>query len=231
MNLAGRVVGFFEDGYWRAEDARDRGVASSDGFDQRPSAMLRRGSVEGDPMTADGRPGGGPPVDRPLAAGWNPVLTVRAMHIVLWLLVISGPVTALLVANQVSSLGDRLDLVRRRGRCRGAARHGWSGGFRRAVHRHLPRCRRGLDRCARSLPGRCLAGWSRERIVVGDEDDEPRSRGGRPRLLRGDGGCRGCRHRSRRRRAARVGSGRHPLLLGWRGRDDNWMGHHRSARH
>ena len=43
--------------------------------------------------------------------GWNPVLTVRAMHIVLWLLVISGPVTALLVATQLSSLSDRLDLV------------------------------------------------------------------------------------------------------------------------
>jgi hypothetical protein len=43
--------------------------------------------------------------------GWNPVLTVRAMHIVLWLLVISGPVTALLVATQLSSLSERRDLV------------------------------------------------------------------------------------------------------------------------
>ena len=40
----------------------------------------------------------------------GPALTVRAMHIVLWLLVFSGPVAALLVATQVSSLRDRLDL-------------------------------------------------------------------------------------------------------------------------
>lgn len=43
--------------------------------------------------------------------GWSPVLTIRVLHIVLWLLVISGPVAALLVATQVSSLRVRLDLV------------------------------------------------------------------------------------------------------------------------
>ncbi|MDF1595144.1 MAG: conjugal transfer protein [Acidimicrobiia bacterium] len=42
---------------------------------------------------------------------WNPTLTIRVVHIVLWLLVISGPVAALLVANQVSSIGDRLDAL------------------------------------------------------------------------------------------------------------------------
>jgi len=43
--------------------------------------------------------------------GWNPTLTIRVVHIVLWLLVISGPVAALLVATQVSSLRARLDLL------------------------------------------------------------------------------------------------------------------------
>ncbi len=43
--------------------------------------------------------------------GWNPTLTIRVVHIVLWLLVISGPVAALLVATQVSSFGERLDVV------------------------------------------------------------------------------------------------------------------------
>jgi hypothetical protein len=43
--------------------------------------------------------------------GWNPTLTVRVLRVVLWLLVISGPVAAVLVATQVSSLGVRLDLV------------------------------------------------------------------------------------------------------------------------
>lgn len=40
--------------------------------------------------------------------GWNPVLTVRVLYVVLWLLVISGPVAGVLVATQVSSLGERL---------------------------------------------------------------------------------------------------------------------------
>lgn len=43
--------------------------------------------------------------------GLSPALTVRVLHIVLWLLVISGPVAALLVATQVSSLRDQLELV------------------------------------------------------------------------------------------------------------------------
>ena len=41
----------------------------------------------------------------------SPLLTIRAVQIVLWLLVISGPVAALLVANRVSSIGDRLDAI------------------------------------------------------------------------------------------------------------------------
>jgi len=41
----------------------------------------------------------------------SPLLTIRAIQIVLWLLVISGPVAALLLANRVSSIGDRLDTL------------------------------------------------------------------------------------------------------------------------
>ncbi len=41
----------------------------------------------------------------------SPLLTIRAVQIVLWLLVISGPVAALLLANRVSSIGDRLDTL------------------------------------------------------------------------------------------------------------------------
>ncbi len=50
------------------------------------------------------------PVERP---SWRltPALTVRILHIVLWLLVFSGPVTALLVSNRVSSLSERLEVV------------------------------------------------------------------------------------------------------------------------
>ena len=49
-------------------------------------------------------------VERP---SWRltPALTVRILHIVLWLLVFSGPATALLVAARVSSLGAQLDAV------------------------------------------------------------------------------------------------------------------------
>ena len=42
---------------------------------------------------------------------WSPLLTVRVLHLVLWLLVISGPMAALFVLTQVSLLGDRLDVV------------------------------------------------------------------------------------------------------------------------
>ncbi|MCL1598042.1 MAG: hypothetical protein M3094_02570, partial [Actinomycetia bacterium] len=38
----------------------------------------------------------------------SPLLTIRAVQVVLWLLVVSGPVAAFLVANRVSSIGDRL---------------------------------------------------------------------------------------------------------------------------
>ena len=41
----------------------------------------------------------------------NPMLTIRAVQVVLWMLVVSGPVVALLVANHVSSIGDRLDAL------------------------------------------------------------------------------------------------------------------------
>jgi hypothetical protein len=61
-------------------------------------------------MTADIARGATPP-ERNAREGWNAALTVHALRIVLWLLVISGPVAALLVARQVSSLGERLDVV------------------------------------------------------------------------------------------------------------------------
>jgi hypothetical protein len=41
----------------------------------------------------------------------SPLLTIRAVQVVLWMLVISGPVAALLVANRVSSIGDSLDTL------------------------------------------------------------------------------------------------------------------------
>jgi len=43
----------------------------------------------------------------------SPLLTIRAVQILLWLLVISGPVAAVLVAAQMSSIGDRLDALGR----------------------------------------------------------------------------------------------------------------------
>lgn len=61
------------------------------------------GPVEGDPLTPSASPevfageGGS-------RRGWNPTLSVRVLHVVLWLLVISGPVAAFLVATQMSSL-------------------------------------------------------------------------------------------------------------------------------
>ena len=48
---------------------------------------------------------------RPRRRELNPLLTIRAVQVVLWLLVISGPVAALMVASQMSSIGDRLDTL------------------------------------------------------------------------------------------------------------------------
>jgi hypothetical protein len=48
---------------------------------------------------------------RPRRRELSPLLTIRAVQVVLWMLVISGPVAALLVANQVSSIGDRLEAL------------------------------------------------------------------------------------------------------------------------
>lgn len=42
-------------------------------------------------------------------AGLSPALTIRVLHVVLWLLVVSGPVAALVVGTQLSSLRERLD--------------------------------------------------------------------------------------------------------------------------
>lgn len=41
----------------------------------------------------------------------NPLLAIRGVQVVLWLLVIAGPVAALLVASQVSSIGSRVDAL------------------------------------------------------------------------------------------------------------------------
>lgn len=41
----------------------------------------------------------------------NPLLAIRAVQIVLWLLVMTGPVAAFLVASQMSSIGNRLDAL------------------------------------------------------------------------------------------------------------------------
>lgn len=41
----------------------------------------------------------------------NPLLVIRAVQVVLWMLVFSGPVAAFVVATQMSSIGDRLDTL------------------------------------------------------------------------------------------------------------------------
>jgi hypothetical protein len=41
----------------------------------------------------------------------SPTLTIRFLHVVLWLLVVSGPATALLVAARLSALDQRLDVI------------------------------------------------------------------------------------------------------------------------
>jgi len=51
------------------------------------------------------------PAEKPRRLQSSPLLTIRAVQIVLWLLVVSGPVAALLMANRVSSIGDRLDTL------------------------------------------------------------------------------------------------------------------------
>ncbi len=49
--------------------------------------------------------------ERPARQTLGPPLTIRVMQVALWLLVISGPVAALLVATQIASLGGRLDVL------------------------------------------------------------------------------------------------------------------------
>jgi len=41
----------------------------------------------------------------------SPLLTVRVMQVVLWLLVVSGPLAAILLATQVSELAGRLEVI------------------------------------------------------------------------------------------------------------------------
>jgi len=51
------------------------------------------------------------PRDRDTSRIWNPALTVRVLNITLWLFVISGPVAAVFVATQVTSLSEQVDLL------------------------------------------------------------------------------------------------------------------------
>ena len=46
---------------------------------------------------------------RPSRRSLSPLLTIRAVQVVLWLLVVSGPVVGLIVASRLASIGDRLD--------------------------------------------------------------------------------------------------------------------------
>ncbi len=48
---------------------------------------------------------------RPRRQALSPLVTIRAVQVVLWLLVVSGPAIGLLVATQLSSIGDRLDTL------------------------------------------------------------------------------------------------------------------------
>ena len=48
---------------------------------------------------------------RPRRREMGPLLAIRVAQIVLWMLVITGPVAAFLVANRVSLIGDRLDAL------------------------------------------------------------------------------------------------------------------------
>ena len=57
-------------------------------------------------MTADTVPDA-----RPRRQALSPLVTIRAVQVVLWLLMISGPVIGLLVATQLSSFGGRLDTL------------------------------------------------------------------------------------------------------------------------
>ncbi|MEX2652070.1 MAG: conjugal transfer protein [Acidimicrobiia bacterium] len=51
--------------------------------------------------------------ERRFRPGLSPALTVRVLRVALWILVVSGPVAALVVATQVSSLRERLDVADR----------------------------------------------------------------------------------------------------------------------
>ena len=61
-------------------------------------------------MTADGTRDA-LPRKRGFSHWVSPLFTVRMLQVVLWLLVVSGPVAAALLATQVSALGDRLETV------------------------------------------------------------------------------------------------------------------------
>ena len=61
-------------------------------------------------MTADGA-GEALPRRRGTSHWGSPLLTVRVLQVVLWLLVASSPVAAVLLATQVSTLGGRLEAV------------------------------------------------------------------------------------------------------------------------
>ena len=190
--------------------------------------MPRHGSVEGDPMTSEGRQE--VIASRPSARrGWNPVLTVRAMHIVLWLLVISGPVTALLVATQLSSLSERLDLVNIEAGVEMPPDTAGAEGFAELfIATYLGAGEGSTDSLGPFLGNVSLDGvedesWSATRTTsLGASEVAPGYYAVTVAAevvaaeVNADG-------------AAHMGSGWHPFLLGWSGRDVNRMGHHRPA--
>ena len=49
------------------------------------------------------------PAPQPNRRVLSPVVTIRAVQLILWLLVVSGPVVGVMVASRLASIGDRLD--------------------------------------------------------------------------------------------------------------------------
>jgi hypothetical protein len=77
-------------------------------------------------MTAEAKPAG-----TPIERRWrlSPTPTIRFLRVVLWLLVVSGPATALLVATRLSALDERLDVVTSRTAVEPAAATAGAEGF------------------------------------------------------------------------------------------------------
>ena len=52
-----------------------------------------------------------PPAKEGVSYRVSPLLTVRLLQVVLWLVVVSGPIAAAFLATQVSALAGRLELT------------------------------------------------------------------------------------------------------------------------